>query len=207
MPQWMQDLSAGWPMIIANPSTFAAILVLVVMIVWTIVNWSYRRVIASKNGQIELQDRQLADYREKLKGATPEEAKAKIDALEEKVRNTVGDRWKPLTGDETAKLLASIESLPPPPRIQVMYVNYLGRDLAKNFADTLEKAGWPDVLLSEGGALGYGLSTGRGNGLALALKSAIEIATGQKVSSWGATEDGNRSPVFVAVGINSPSPH
>src|SRR5258708_27284477 len=33
----------------------------------------------SKNSQIELQDRQLADYRDKLTAATPEEAKPKID--------------------------------------------------------------------------------------------------------------------------------
>jgi hypothetical protein len=27
-------------------------------LVWTVVNWSYSGVVASKNGQIELQDRQ-----------------------------------------------------------------------------------------------------------------------------------------------------
>jgi hypothetical protein len=43
---------------------------------------SYSSVLASKNSQMELQDRQLADYREKLHGATPDEAKARIDALE-----------------------------------------------------------------------------------------------------------------------------
>jgi hypothetical protein len=79
MPQWMQDLTAGWPMIRANLPTFFVILVLMVGAVWVAFSWAYGGVLASKNGQIELQDRQLADYRDKLKGATPEEAKAKID--------------------------------------------------------------------------------------------------------------------------------
>jgi hypothetical protein len=74
VPQWMQDFTSGWPMIRANLPTFFVILVLMIGTVWV--------VLASKNGQLELQDRQLADYRDKLKGATPEEAKAKIDAPE-----------------------------------------------------------------------------------------------------------------------------
>ena len=100
--------------------------------------------------QIELQDRQLADYRDKLKGATPEEAKAKIDALEDKVRNTIGDRWDALNKDEFEKLVALFAPLPKR-QIQVMYVNNLGKDLARSFADALEKAGWTDVMFSEGG--------------------------------------------------------
>src|SRR6266403_1033215 len=189
MPQWMQDLTAGWPMIRANLPTFFVILVLMVGAVWVAFSWAYGGVLASKNGQIELQDRQLADYRDKLKGATPEEAKAKIDALEDKVRNTIGDRWEVLTKDESDKLVSLIAALPKR-RIQVMYVNYLGKNLAKSFADAFEKAGWTDVVFSEGGGLGYGISTGRGNGLALTLKSAIESSTKRKVNSFGPTEDG-----------------
>jgi hypothetical protein len=86
MPQWMQELTTGWPMIRANLPTFAVILVLMTGAIWVAINWSYSGVLASKNGQIELQDRQLSDYREKLKGASPEEAKAKIDSLEEQTR-------------------------------------------------------------------------------------------------------------------------
>ena len=99
-------------MIRANLPTFFVILFLAIGVIWVVVNWSYSAVLASKNGQIELQDRQLADYRDKLKGATPEEAKAKIDALEEKVRNTIGDRWEVLTNDEVAKLVELVAALP-----------------------------------------------------------------------------------------------
>jgi hypothetical protein len=200
MPQWMQDLTAGWPMIRANLPTFFVIVVLIAGAVWIVVNWSYSGVLASKNSQIELQDRQLADYRDKLKGATPEEAKAKIDALEDKVRNTIGDRWDILTKDEFSKLVELVAPLPKR-RIQVMYVNYLGKDLARSFADAFEKAGWPEVVFSEGGGLGEGIGTGRGDGMALTLKAAIESATKFKVSSFGPTEADSPGIVFVAVGI------
>jgi hypothetical protein len=110
-----------------------------------------------------------------------------------------------LTKDESDKLVSLIAALPKR-RIQVMYVNYLGKNLAKSFADAFEKAGWTDVVFSEGGGLGYGISTGRGNGLALTLKSAIESSTKHKVNSFGPAEDGERSGLFVAVGINSLAP-
>lgn len=200
MPQWMQDLTAGWPMIRANLPTFFVILVLMVGAIWVAFSWAYGGVLASKNGQIELQDRQLADYRDKLKGATPEEAKAKIDALEEKVRNTVGDRWEVLTKDEFAKLVELLAPLPKR-KVQIMYVNYLGKDLARSFADVFEMAGWPEVVFSEGGGLGEGVSTGRGNGMAFTLKAAIEAATKLKVGSFGPTEPDFPGIVFVAVGI------
>jgi hypothetical protein len=50
-------------MIRANLPTFFVIVVLIAGAIWIVVNWSYSGVLASKNGQIELQDRQLADYR------------------------------------------------------------------------------------------------------------------------------------------------
>jgi hypothetical protein len=101
MPQWMQDLTAGWPMIRANLPTFFVILVLMVGAVWVAFNWSYGGVLASKNGQIELQDRQLADYKQKLDGATPEQARAKIEALEHTINLTIGRR--PNRGDPWIK--------------------------------------------------------------------------------------------------------
>jgi hypothetical protein len=89
MPQWMQDLISGWPMIMANVPTFLVIMALIIGALWATFNWAYGSVIASKNSQIELQDRQLADYKQKLAGATPDQAKAKIEDLEDRVRNNV----------------------------------------------------------------------------------------------------------------------
>jgi hypothetical protein len=189
-----------WAVVTAAPIPFAIAVVIAGGLIWLVVGWSYSSVISGKNAQIELQDRQLADYRDKLKGATPEEAKAKIDALEEKVRNTIGDRWEVLTKDESAKLVELVAPLPKR-RIQIMYVNYLGKDLARSFADVFEKAGWPGVVFSEGGGLGEGVGTGRGNGIALTLKTAIETATKLKVESFGPTEPDFPGIVFVAVGI------
>jgi hypothetical protein len=105
MPQWMQELITGWPLITANVPTFVVIVALICGALWVAFNWAYGRVIARKDSQIELQDRQLADYRQKLEGATPDEAKAKIEELEDRIRDTVAgpvptiaatSTWKPV---------------------------------------------------------------------------------------------------------------
>jgi hypothetical protein len=82
LPQSLQDLVNGWPMIEANPVTFIAILVVMLVAVWIALSYLYGQRIASKDAQIQLLDRQVADYKDKLHGASPDQAKARIDALE-----------------------------------------------------------------------------------------------------------------------------
>jgi hypothetical protein len=38
----------------------------------------------------------LDDYKEKLKSATPQEARDRIDALEAAAKETIGKKWPPL---------------------------------------------------------------------------------------------------------------
>jgi len=112
----MQNLVDGWPMILAYPKTFLAILISISLVTWFSIRWFYSRVLESKNAQIELQDRQLSDYREKLKGATPEEVKAKIESLQERVHNTIvvdasGHVPSPSSPDTRTPILKNISEI------------------------------------------------------------------------------------------------
>jgi hypothetical protein len=89
MPQWMQDLTAGWPMIRANLPTFIVLAALMFGAIWWLMEWRYGgiisgrdSIIANKDSEIILYKGQRDDYKDKLSGATPEQAKARIDALE-----------------------------------------------------------------------------------------------------------------------------
>ena len=103
MPQWLQELIAGWPMIMANIPTFVVIVALLAGVLWAAFKWAYGNVIASKDSQIELQDRQLADYKQKLENATRDQAKEKF---EDRVRDAVADPKvaASLVGDIDARL-------------------------------------------------------------------------------------------------------
>ena len=170
-------------------------------IVWYVLTWRYDGIIANRDSEISSLRTERDAYKTKSGGASPDEVKAKLGDLAEMSRYTVGAKWQPLNSDEITELAKQFAKIPPK-RIQVMYSNYRGKDLAQTFVDALRQAGWTDILFSEGGGLGAGVSTGRGNGAAIALKDAAERATKLKIVSIGPTEP-DISVCFIAVGINT----
>jgi hypothetical protein len=72
-------------MIKAAPRPFILTIALVIGAVWWVVDYTYGTRLSSKNAQLELSDRQIADYKQKLSGASPDEAKARVADLEKKI--------------------------------------------------------------------------------------------------------------------------
>jgi len=97
LQDWLQDVANVWPVVLANRATLIPILVGIVVFEWVILSFWYSGRLASKEAEIRLQDRQLADYRV----TSPEEAKARIEALEQWLR-----RFEPrqLTDDQQKTL-------------------------------------------------------------------------------------------------------
>src|SRR2546427_10941266 len=81
MPEWLDKLGQEWPVIPAAPISFSIAVVAIIVIVWAIIHWFYRRLLSSKNIQIEMLRGRLADYRNVLEGASPSEAAYKITQL------------------------------------------------------------------------------------------------------------------------------
>ena len=101
MQQWMQDAIAGWPLIRANLPTFVVIIVLILGAIWWLMDWRYGSLISNRDSIITNRDSEIAllkgqrdDYRDKLGGATAEQAKAAIDAI--KNQQTASDPSRPL---------------------------------------------------------------------------------------------------------------
>src|SRR5438128_529340 len=81
MPEWLDKLGQEWPVITAAPISLSIAVVAIIVIVWAISHWFYRRRLSSKNIQIEMLRGWLADYRNVLEGASPSEAAYKITQL------------------------------------------------------------------------------------------------------------------------------
>jgi hypothetical protein len=201
MPQWMQDLFAGWPMIRANLPTFFVILVIIIGAVWWLMDWRYGAIVASKNGQLELQDRQLADYKQKLDGASPDQARAKIEALEHTIRVTVGSKWETLSKTQISALAQKLKDIDKS-RATVMYENALGKPLAQSIFDAFQEAGWTEANLTPGSGLGEGIVVGWSS-RAVAIGKILE-STAKLKRVWAKdTEKEIHDLVIVGVGINS----
>jgi len=188
-------------MIWANPKTFALVTAVIIAIVWLIVNYSYSTILSNKNSQIELQDRQLGDYKQKLDGATPEQAKAKIEALENTIRLTVGSKWEALSSYQISALAVQLKAIQKS-RAEVMYENALGKDLAQSILSAFKEAGWDQARLNIGSGLGEGIVVGWSS-RAVAIGAALET-TAKLKGVWAKdTEKEIGDLVIVGVGVNS----
>jgi hypothetical protein len=61
MPQWMLDLTAGWPIIRSNVPTFIVIVALIIGVVWAALSWSYGSIISHQVAEIKLLERQKSE--------------------------------------------------------------------------------------------------------------------------------------------------
>lgn len=202
---FIKALQQEWPTLSAAP--WSAVIIAVISasisasVTFGIAKLFYGGTLSTLRERLQL-------FQDRLQGASPDEAKAKIEYLQRTIqdlqgtiKSTIGAKWEPLTNDEIISLSAKVNALEKR-RIQIMYGNQLGKDLAQSISDAFTKAGWP-VVFSEGGGLGIGVSTGPGNRMAYTLKQAIEATTKLKVVLVRPEELDNPGIVFVAVGINS----
>jgi hypothetical protein len=99
-----------------------------------------------KNAQLELADRQLAEYKQKLSGASPDEAKTKIETLISEVtalRNQMQGRR--LTSEQRNKIIEAVR-LPNASTFKVQIVREVSAQdtgaLANDFTMAFQAAGW-----------------------------------------------------------------
>jgi len=98
-------------------------------------------VISTKEAELKLAIAQRDDYREKLGGASPDQAKARIDALEKRLARVEPRR---LDQEQRAKLSSRLHSSPPNTPIQIMHDGACAdcNQYAADFNAILSAAGW-----------------------------------------------------------------
>jgi membrane protein implicated in regulation of membrane protease activity len=84
-------ISGEWGVISQAPLTFAVGALLIAALVYAIIRQQFADRLESAEGRLKLRDDQIADYREKLQGATPDEARARIDDLEPRIQQVRDD--------------------------------------------------------------------------------------------------------------------
>jgi hypothetical protein len=85
LQNWLDALKQEIAAVAAAPVTFVIVLMVVIAAVWGGLHWTYRTVLANKDQRIAVLERRVAEYRDKLSGATADEARRRIDALEAEI--------------------------------------------------------------------------------------------------------------------------
>jgi hypothetical protein len=86
MPSWLERLRREAITIASAPILFVGILLVAMVVMWGVLHWSYRAVLSGKDSHIAMLQRWVAEYRESLSGATPDEAKRRIETLETEIK-------------------------------------------------------------------------------------------------------------------------
>ncbi|SRR5712692_259791 len=142
----------------AAPYPFILAIAVAVGVIWYIVNYAYSTVLTSKNAQLELADRQIADYKQKLGGASPDEAKAQIDALDKQVSDLRAKElertkriWPSLTKDKIIQWSDKLSKFPVD-FLAVFFTDDDSRDFRDSLYETFARAHWPNPNVVNAGS-------------------------------------------------------
>jgi hypothetical protein len=134
----LERLSKEGAVIADAPLTFGVAVLAAAIVVWLL----FRHQIANLKSSIQFRDDQIADYRTKLDGATPDEARARIERLEARIQQL--EAIAPRTLSHQQLEAVTEEARRAPGRILVTYdlAASDGISLQSQFLQAFRKAGW-----------------------------------------------------------------
>ena len=157
-------------MILQAPGTFLTASVIAAGLIWAAMTWSYSSQISNLQSRLSLRDDQILDYKSKLDGATPAEARKRLDDLERQVRALSPRRLTPQQKDKIAKALVGVSGT-----IEIAQDMAVAdvKAYTGDFALVFKSAGWTVYLPS---VMGVGNPPPTGIGLMVANTASLTAA-------------------------------
>jgi hypothetical protein len=133
---WM---SGEWAVIAQAPVTFIAAIVVVGFIIWKVAQHQHATELANHTSSVSLLEKQVADYKDKLSGASPDQAKARIEKLEAQVTALMPRR---LSSDQKNGIIPVLS--PSPGAVSVGYdIGWAsGARFQRDIMDAFSSSGW-----------------------------------------------------------------
>lgn len=148
------------------PVPFVMSVAAIGIIIFITMKWGYGR-------ENSLLRQQVADYKDKLSGATPAEAKAQFLALEARISELTADTWEPLSQNQINRIAARLSRVPKRP-VHIAYHGAHCMALARSLRILFDKLEWPRA---DGSTMIWGSMTGitiyPGDEIGIALSDAL----------------------------------
>lgn len=172
--QFIQYALGELRLIADAPLVFGAAVLFLGAIIWAALRWRYSSLIEHRN-------RIIALYKARLNGATPDQAKAKIDSLEGQVVSLKNREWPKLT----PAAVTDFESVLASQGSHFVSVLLQDRDavfLARDLVDAFKRIGWKAKRDMNMNDVPDGLSVWPKDDVARAICNALMMATGALVT-------------------------
>lgn len=160
----LATIQKEWPVISQAPWSVGTIAILCLGAGWVVAWFLIRERGANLESRLKLRDEEIADYKNKLSGATPDEAKARLDALESAVLALSPRR---LSEQQNAAIKSALGATRGVIELQLEMSVADVRRYGADFERVFREAGW-QVLTSQLLGLGAGQPP---SGLALKVGS------------------------------------
>ena len=172
--QFVQYILGELHLIVEAPLVFGAAVLFLGAIIWAALRWRYSRGIERRNHIIAL-------YKARLNGATPDQAKAKIDSLEGQVVSLKNREWPKLT----PAAVTDFESVLASQGSHVVSILPTDRDLvffARDLVDAFKRIGWEAKREVSMNDVPDGLSVWPKDDVARTICNALMMATSALVT-------------------------
>jgi len=136
-------LASEWQAFMNAPFLTLGLVLLAGVAVWFAAMWLTANKIESLEGRLALRDDRIAEYERKLAGASPDEAKARIDDLERKVAD-LKSAHRSLTADQKTAIANALRPLSFSERdVEIIYPlpSQESAVFAHDFAEAFELSG------------------------------------------------------------------
>jgi len=174
LEQFVQYVRGEVRLIAEAPLVFGTAVLVLGAIVWAALRWRYAAIIDHRN-------RIIALYKARLDGATPDQAKAKMDSLEGQVVSLKHREWPKLT----PAAVTDFEAILAAQGTHVVSVVPQDRDsvfLARDLVDAFKRIGWKARRDASMNDVPDGLSVWPEDDVARAICNALTMATGMLVT-------------------------
>ena len=135
----LDALRDNWEAVAQAPWAFALWTMIVSGAIWAAVNHLKANQLENLKSRLALRDDEIADYRRKLEGASPDEAKARMDMLEHEIA-----RLKPreLSNEDIAAITLAASTSPGAVAIVYDMAYSAGQRMAGQMQRAFAAAGW-----------------------------------------------------------------
>jgi hypothetical protein len=174
LEQFVQYVLSEVRLIAEAPLVFGAAVLFLGAIIWAALRWRY-------SGIIEHRNRIIALYKARLNGATPDQARAKMDSLEGQVASLKNREWPKLTPAAVTDF-ESILASQGPHAVSVLLQDRDSVFLARDLVDAFRRIGWKAKRDTSMNDVPDGLTVWPEDDVARAMCNALTMATGSLVT-------------------------
>ncbi len=169
------------------PAIFAAALIVLAGAVWWAMDWRYSGIIANRDAEISSLKTQRDDYRDKLNGASPDQAAEKINQLTNEIARLkriedarAAKEWPPLTDKQIAQWSIALAQFKPT-FLAVFFTDQYSDAFRESLYQVFKNASWPTAtVMNAGNITGIMIRAAENDPIGMAFFKLLDDLPGQK---------------------------